>query len=96
MTTDSLLYARIHLQELLKLAVALRLEEEYLREWLGLCEQAEYSKLEHLLSLRFGNIDVLLLYNRASYEVDALVDMYSVSLSKFLSMMQSFVAVAHQ
>ena len=89
---DSLISARVRLQELLKLAVALHLEEQYLRAWLDLCEQAEYSKLEHQLSQRFGSADVVLLYARASSEVDTLVDMYSVNLSRFLSMMQSFAA----
>jgi len=89
---DSLISARVRLQELLKLAVALHLEEQYLRAWLDLCEQAEYSKLEQQLSQRFGSADVVLLYDRASSEVDALVDMYSVNLSRFLSMMQSFAA----
>jgi len=88
----SLMCARTRLQELLKLAVALHLEEQYLRAWLDLCEQAEYSKLEQLLSQRFEGADLLVLYSQASSEVDALVDTYSVGLSKLLSMMQSFAA----
>lgn len=92
----SLMCARVRLHELLKLAAALHLEEQYLRAWLDLCEQAEYSKLEQLLSQRFEGVDPLVLYAQASSEVDTLIDVYSVSLSKLLTMMQSFVAVAHQ
>lgn len=92
----SLMCARARLQELLKLAAALHLEEQHLRAWLDLCEQAEYSKLEQLLSQRFEGADLLVLYGQASSEVDALIDMYSVNLSRFLSMMQALAAVSHQ
>lgn len=92
----SLMCARARLQELLKLAAALHLEEQYLRAWLDLCEQAEYSKLEELLSQRFEGADRLVLYGQASSEVDALIDMYSINLSRFLSMMQALAAVSHQ
>ena len=93
---DSLKYARVWLQELLKLAVALHLHEEFLGKWFELCNSTNYVELEHLFSEHYGALEVSALYNKASDDVSVLVEKYSVVLDQYVCMMQSIVAVAHQ
>ena len=91
-----LICARIQLQELLKLAMLLNLQEEFLGKWFKLCNSGGYGELELLLSELYGASETLVLYAKASDEVRALIAQYNVAFNQYLCLMQSIATRALQ
>ncbi|MHB8871118.1 MAG: hypothetical protein ACYC5G_01505 [Candidatus Doudnabacteria bacterium] len=94
--SHSLISERIELLELLKLAVELRLQEEFLGKWFELCNSADYVELELLFTKLYGVLEAPELYSKASDEVRALIGRYNVAFDQYVCFMQSIVAAAHQ